>query len=81
MRNELKLKQTLLIEKVSLKYQSKIAKLEEKIAKLKNELDVEKAEQLKAQNALKHLRSHFMSECLPISKNPVILADDKIKIF
>ena len=80
-RNEFQSKQMLLIEKIKLKYKQRMAKLEAKIEKLKEELGVEKEEHLKTQNALKHLRSHFMSECLPLSKNPVKLDDDKIKLF
>jgi hypothetical protein len=79
--NDFKLKQTLLIDKIKLKYENRIAKLEAKINKLKEQFETEKGEHLKTQNALKHLRSHFMSECLPVSKNPVKLDDDKIKLF
>ena len=80
-KNEFKLKQRLLIEKIKIKYQNKISKLQDKISKIDNELADEKAEHFKTQNGLKHLRSHFLTECLPIQQKPVKISDDKIKTF
>lgn len=81
LKSDFNLKHTLIIEKIKFKYQSKIDKLEEKLKKLKIEFDEEKEAHEKTQNALKHLRSHFMAECLPVQQKPVKITDENIKIF